>query len=52
LSSPPRILWGERYFGKDNGNTFNELAIWDRALSEDEIQAIYNSGNGVEIPVE
>ena len=50
-SSPLRILWGERYCGKDNWNTFDELAIWDRALTEEEIKAIYNNGNGADIPV-
>jgi hypothetical protein len=45
-----RIMGGERHFGKDNWDTFDELAIWSRLLSEEEIKVLYNNGHGVEIP--
>jgi hypothetical protein len=30
--------------------SFDELCIWDRALTEDEIKTLYNNGHGISLP--
>ncbi len=44
----PMVLGGALH-GPDNFCAFDELAIWSRALSGDEVKALYNNGNGVEL---
>jgi hypothetical protein len=47
------LLVGRRYAGDSRGFAMNgrldEIAIWNRALSDDEIQRLYNGGAGLQI---
>ena len=42
-----KLILGGSIHGENNFCAFDELAIWNRALSEDEVKALYNNGNGV-----
>ena len=41
------------YYGNDpfHAQSLDEVAIWNRALSNEEIKTLYNNGNGVRMPV-
>jgi len=41
------LILGGPLYGENNFCAFDELAIWGRALSEEEVRALYNNGNGV-----
>jgi hypothetical protein len=59
MTNHPAIMTGITIIGADAYNISNrgwngsvcEFAIWDRALSDDEIAWLYNSGNGHQIAV-
>lgn len=37
--------------GPNETQAIDEVVIWDRALTDEEIQALYNNGNGVGMPI-
>jgi len=43
--------WFGSMQGPSEAQSIDEVAIWDRALTEAEVQALYNNGRGIKIPV-
>jgi len=37
--------------GPNETQAVDEVVIWDRALTDEEIKTLYNSGRGVRIPI-
>jgi len=49
MSMPTRI---GRHSGPNAYQAIDEVIIWDRALSEEEVKALYNNGLGVSLRTE